>query len=614
VQAGQELFHIASPTPSQRSLRRDEEVVARYTATYEHAEPGLNLYNQTVAADLDPGQHRGFVNLLFADQEACPHQLTVEALGETAARITNRETGEAMVVAVGDDGENRIGEIVWRGRLVCVSPGTIVLAGGTDLSVSGQALFHSEQPLSVELDLNSGRAVVVATAETALELIGEKRRMDKGRTVLKVPSPSELAAAVVRAVDALGPQPPASEAAPPIETLRSLWKIDASGPVLALAVGDVSGNGTPDVAFGSMARLLGVVSGEGRLLWSHRARGAVGTVAIFDLDGDGAAEVVAGNDDDKICTYSQVRHVRTVGFDGENGPLTKADESRVSAFSGDGKLLWETRIDYGNPTWCWWTLHSSNIRKVVAADLDGDGKGEIYAGCGNMQLYRLSHDGKIDWNFRTDHGVVTRMVTADADGDGKRELIAGCHSLSAASVCWVLGADGECKSTWIDEYWTSALTAIQVADLDGDGKPVVLNGTKKGNLYAHTLPSREVLWQVNFGDTVTDLGLVPAVSGKGLDIIVSSATGYVTRLDAAGNRLWATALPDEVLCLTVLDQGSEGRIVCGCEDGAVYVLRLDGSMVGRVETGGRVRCVAALEPHRAVAGSDDGFLYGLRVP
>jgi len=26
------------------------------------------------------------------------------------------------------------------------------------------------------------------------------------------------------------------------------------------------------------------------------------------------------------------------------------------------------------------------------------------------------------------------------------------------------------------------------------------------------------------------------------------------------------------------------------------------------------RCVAALQPDRAVAGSDDGFLYALRVP
>ena len=145
------------------------------------------------------------------------------------------------------------------------------------------------------------------------------------------------------------------------------------------------------------------------------------------------------------------------------------------------------------------------------------------------------------------------------------------------------------------------------------GKPEVLNGTNKGKLYVRRLPSRQVLWTRSFGDTVTDLGLVPAASGQSSDIIASIATGYVTRLDAAGNRLWTTALPDEVLCLTVLGPGHEGQIVCGCEDGGVYVLRLDGSIVGRVETGGRVRCVAALDPERAVAGSDDGVLYGLRV-
>jgi len=632
AQASGQRFHIASPTPSQQSLNRDDSFLSARRALhdeYEHAESGRSLYRQVVVANCEPGARRGFVNLLYADQHARPRKLTIERIGETAARITDAKTGEVVLGAVGSDSIKEVAGIAWKGRCVCVSAGTVVLAGGTELSILGQTLVRSDTPISVELDVKSGRAVAIVDRATSLELAGTHHKLDRGRAELNVPGISRFADLAGRAISGAKPMPRPSDGSVRTEPHPPLWKLNVGGPVLALAVSDVDGDGNADIAFGTKAKTMGVASGEGKLRWSHQARGAVGTVAIFDLDGDGAAEVVAGNDDDKVCSYSKLTNRRTIGLVADKGTLAKTDESRVSAFSSDGKRLWESGFKIGQGHL--WTLYSSNIRKVLAADLDGDGQGEIYAGCGNMHLYRLSHAGKIDWGVQTRYGVVTRIIAADADSDGKPEILAGAHPLSAGATCWILSPDGVPNWQLGQEGWTSSVSAIQVGDLDGDGKQEVLNGTKKGGLYVRTLPlrrtlpqyddrffwmdpSRYLLWSQNFGDTVTDLALVPAASGKGLDIIASSATGYVTRLDATGKRLWSTALSDEVLCSAMLGEGSESRVVCGCVDGGVYVLRLDGSILGRVETGGRVRCVAALQSDRAVAGSDDGFLYGFRLP
>ncbi|HCA47306.1 MAG TPA: hypothetical protein DEP45_08065, partial [Armatimonadetes bacterium] len=118
----------------------------------------------------------------------------------------------------------------------------------------------------------------------------------------------------------------------------------------------------------------------------------------------------------------------------------------------------------------------------------------------------------------------------------------------------------------------------------------------------------------NTGDEVTDLACAD-VDGDGQDeILVSSLSFNVYCLEGDGSVKWRTALPNQLRTLTLLE-GEPMRVAVGCDDGSVYTMSAaDGSLLGRFQTEGRLIDLAPLGPGEAVASSEDGFLYGVRMP
>lgn len=589
------VFRIVPDADYRHSLEPGSEQAARTVSEYPFAEPVLWQYRQTQVCALQTGEHALFVNLLGWGAR----RYKLERVGERSWRLS--DGSDDVLVMLGDGGVS-LGALRWSGSFAAIGADRMLLVDGRRLEYAGKRLVDSQTSVSLAWDLKRG----VADAG------GEPY-------ALRVPAGlREALRAAVREEERVARSPGRQTS---VQKLTPLWRTAVGSPVLDLTTADVTGEGTNAVVYGTQGRQLGVLSPEGSELWRRELRGAIHSVDACDLDGDGRAEVVAGNDDDRVCTYDAELATRFLGYrssaDDRGGGQARppvpvsTDESRVSAFSSSGNLLWETAIPFGNPIWPWWTLHSSSVRKVLATDADGDGKAEVYAGCGNMNLYRLDAAGNLGWSLRIDHGVITRLLAADANGDGKPVLLGGCYPMCDHSGCFVVDpASGKQVTICWNEGWISALSSLAVADVDGDGKPETLAGTNKGNLYLRRLPSRDVVWQRSFGDTVTALGFVPT-DGSGRDIVLTTAAGYVVRLNANGETAFSTGLPDEALCLVVTSSKGQTRLVVGDRDGGAYVLGGEGRVLGRLQTSGPVQCAKVIAPGLVAVGSDDGHVYGL---
>lgn len=212
------------------------------------------------------------------------------------------------------------------------------------------------------------------------------------------------------------------------------------------AGGDVDGDGTFDVAYGSPEDgVVHVVSGiDGRTLRSYKAaeagdRFGASVVLADDLDGDGSCDLVVGAPGE---------------FDVPRG-------GAVYAFSGrSGSTIWR-HDDASSP----WT--GTWLRRL--GDIDDDGIEDIAAAASSREQVRASVlSGADGHELRTLPGVGGPISRAgDFDGDGVRDVLAE----EATRVAVLSGR------TWTPLFTVKALDGIDdpfmhaasLGDLDGDG-------------------------------------------------------------------------------------------------------------------------------------------------
>jgi hypothetical protein len=237
--------------------------------------------------------------------------------------------------------------------------------------------------------------------------------------------------------------------------LRLLWKFSARNPFLSVAIGDVDGDGSAEVAAGSYAGLVCVIDSAGKLRWSAETDEAssVGAVAIGDLDGDGKGDVVAGTSDSGVFAFS-----------GRGKPLWRLNTKLPGAKMRKEEMLW--------------------LRSVAVADLDGDGRSEVLCGSRPHGLVTaIAGDGRPLWrkNFPE---AVGRWSTAlveplDLTGDGKPEIVCLLHGVilkggKGNSPLMVLDAQGRLLS---ESYPQVALVCLGSADMNADGRRELLLGS-----------------------------------------------------------------------------------------------------------------------------------------
>lgn len=274
-----------------------------------------------------------------------------------------------------------------------------------------------------------------------------------------------------------------------------------------LAVGDIDGDGVPDIV--GMTRTSGTVafSNTGQVKWTSPYPDGADILtsvqpAITDLDGDGIAEILVGRVVlDGATGAIRWRGVGGLGINAFLGPMSFAADIDLdgrpeviagnTVYRADGMLLWQFTFPSAN-SGCQ-SQGKPCDGYAAAGDFDGDPEAEIVI-VRSGDVWILHHDGTlmahliIPWDNCT-YNEGGPPTIADFDGDGRVEIgVAGAdfYSVFDLDCCDALpgcaavpaGAD-YCQSPGVrwsvpNNDCSSRVTGSSVFDFDGDGQAEVI--------------------------------------------------------------------------------------------------------------------------------------------
>lgn len=417
-----------------------------------------------------------------------------------------------------------------------------------------------------------------------------------------------------------------------------------SSPVIA----DIDGDGAPEVAVGTLSGHLVVVGPDGapRPGWPRRVEPVPGTPTaveaaptVGDVDADGLPEVVVGagstlvpDQPGGLVVFNHDGSVRcrwtgedrfdvwdpSVGATPDGYPEGVASTPALGDVDGDGRLdivfggwdLWVHALDGrtctelgGFPFWNDDSIWSS----PALADIDRDGRDEIFIGVDSTPGGTTDHAGgllrALDWRAsgvvqlwerRTGDVIDSSPVIVDLDGDGTLDVVVGSgHDyLNADSrKVWAWRAtDGTPLAGWPVSTGGEVFSSPAVADIDADGRPEVVVGSRDGKVWAFNHDG-SLRWSVapnapgeGGGPIVASPVLVEVTGDSRPEVVIGNGWGVFVLDGRTGGRVtgppvWGTSYSNAAAVGTL--GGTRMLVVAGTTPG------VGGRMTGvRLPAGG----------------------------
>ncbi len=302
---------------------------------------------------------------------------------------------------------------------------------------------------------------------------------------------------------------------------------DIGGPVLA----DLDADGVPEVILGR--RILrgdtGALRGEGPYgTGGVGEEGGVAWPAAADLDGDGTQEVVVGNAAYAVDGTAAWHNgeadgrVAVADFDADGAPeiVVVVHDGEVRLQAADGTVRWTVRTDDAG------TEGDDGVAGApVVADFDGDGLPEI-GSVGRTHYVVLDGDGSILWRAPVDEASSghTGSVAFDFDGDGAHEIV---HADEQA-VRVFDGRTGAIRLESREHASGTAAEAPAVADVDGDGDAEIVYASA---VYGETYTGVRVLdvpGAASTRPTWSQVAWTPTAADDSLAVPASPAPSWIT--------------------------------------------------------------------------------------
>lgn len=348
---------------------------------------------------------------------------------------------------------------------------------------------------------------------------------------------------------------------------------------------------------------------------------------VGDIDGDGKPEVAAGDDNGQVyCLNGEdgsevfvvevpdeeyVEDIELADFD-QDGDLDIAAGSYyyVTAYNEDGGQLWQyDEMMDGSEYW----------EDLEIADFNGDGVPDVAAV--NYLYYSWAViDGSSGFSIASggtyDYGL--SVAVGDLNGDGVPELILGDKEYATGAVDVTTG-----NWLWCHDNDYDYVYDLEVADFDGDGELEVLGvpeddflyllpGRADSNVWGRGFEAVGPYWE-NYYSELQDVAAAD-LNGDGFDdvIVVDEENCQVTAMDGTdGTPLWSRFCADEPEILATGDFDGDGTMeVAAFGDGTVYLIDSDGSLLASAENGSALipGAVDGLSPSASYISTADTFL------
>jgi hypothetical protein len=292
-------------------------------------------------------------------------------------------------------------------------------------------------------------------------------------------------------------------AAASFQRFSTLVSTGTAGDLVSVSLGDLDGNGIPDLAAvsdaGTLWAYLGSGDGQLTLRGSESPGGSAGLLRLADLNGDGRADFVVSNPGSNqlrtilSTTDGGFGAAVTVPVTGLRGAFTVADLDRsghpdvAAALTGNSGLAVLIGDGSGGLASAQGVANSRSASSVLSGDFDGDGLSDLAAleaNGGEVQVYLNNNAGQSYLRRSTplpDPLSARSAASGDFDCDGRLDL---ALATAFRERILILFGDGQGRFSAA----TSATTAAEprelaVADFDGDGNLDIAYFDTTGELF-----------------------------------------------------------------------------------------------------------------------------------